>query len=178
MAQSITVARPYAEAAFQVALDADDLAGWSAGLERAAEAVSHESVDQVLRSPKVEPADKASLLIEIGGEALPAKLQNLIRLLTERGRILVLPEINRQFQSLRETHEGTLEAKVVSAQPLDDEARQRLAKALSEQLNREVRLDTEIDETLIGGAIVRAGDLVIDGSVRGQLTRLTGALSR
>ena len=178
MAQSITIARPYAEAAFALARDADALAAWDDGLDLAARVVADERVDQVLRSPRVDHERKAALILEVCGEALDLQQRNLIRLLTQRHRVLLLPEIARQFRALRADHERTLEARLISAQPVTDAARDRLADALSRQLDRTVTLETEIDETLIGGAIVRAGDLVIDGSVRGRLTRLTGALSR
>ena len=178
MAQSITIARPYAEAAFELARESNDLAGWAQGLTLAAAVVGNEQVDLVLRSPRVSDEDKAALIIEICGDDLSPTLANMIRLLVDRDRILQLPEMARQFDDLRATHERTLDAQLVTAQPIDDAVRDRLAKALSTRLDRTVRLASEIDETLIGGAIVRAGDLIIDGSVRGRLTRLTGALSR
>ena len=178
MAQMITVARPYAEAAFDLAKDANALAAWTDGLSMAAQVVADERVEQILRSPRVDAAAKAGLIIDICGDLLDQKLQNLIRLLVERDRILALPEIDRQFQVLREHHERTIEAQLISAQPVDDAARKQLETALSKQLDRQVTLQTEVDETLIGGAIVRAGDLVIDGSVRGRLAKLTGAISR
>lgn len=178
MAQMITVARPYAEAAFDLARDDGTLPAWADGLAMAAQVVADERVEQILGSPRVDAAAKTGLIIDVCGDALDQKQQNLIRLLIEKGRILALPEISRQFHALREQHERTIEAQLISAQPVDDAARKRLEAALSKQLDRQVTLETEVDETLIGGAIVRAGDLVIDGSVRGRLAKLTGAISR
>lgn len=178
MAQMITVARPYAEAAFDLARDTGALEAWADGVSMAAQVVADERVEQILRSPRVDAEAKAALIIDVCGDALDQKQQNLIRLLIERDRILALPEINRQFQSLREQHERTIEARLVSAQPVEEATLKRLEAALSKQLDRQVTLQTEVDETLIGGAIVHAGDLVIDGSVRGRLAKLTGAISR
>ncbi len=179
MAQEITtVARPYAEAAFELARDADALAAWADGLALAAMVVADERVTALLGNPRVNAEQKGAFLLEVCGDALDLKQRNFIRLLVDRGRIILLPEIRAQFDDLRATHEKTLTAELISAQPVDDAVRDRLAAALSARLERKVTLETQIDETLIGGAIVRAGDMVIDGSVRGRLERLTGALSR
>ena len=178
MAQETTVARPYAEAAFELARDAKALAPWGEALALTAAVVADARVDAILQSPQVDAERKAGLIIDVGGKALDAKQSNFIRLLVERHRIRLLPEIRAQFDALRAEHERTLNASLTTAQPIDEAVSARLAKALSERLGRTVTLDTQIDETLIGGAVVRAGDLVIDGSVRGRLANLTGALSR
>ena len=179
MAQEFTtVARPYAEAAFELARDADTLGVWADGLALAAAVVGDDRVDALLRNPRVDAEDKGALILEVCGDALDLKQRNFIRLLVHRGRIILLPEIQRQFDELRAAYERTLTAELVTAQPVDDAVRDRLTAALSERLERKVTLEMQIDETLIGGAVIRAGDLVIDGSVRGRLERLTGALSR
>jgi len=178
MAQSTTVARPYAEAVFDLAREQDALAAWSDALDLAAAVVADTRVATVLRSPRVTDERKAELVTSVGGEHLGEHARNLVRLLVQRDRIRLLPEIAAQYRALRAEHERTLEARLVTAKPVDEEVRGRLEKALSKRLERKVTLASEIDETLIGGAIVRAGDMVIDGSVRGRLTRLTGALSR
>jgi F-type H+-transporting ATPase subunit delta len=178
MAQETTVARPYAEAAFQLAKAAGQLAEWGDGLTTAARVVGDERVAAVLGHPRIDDVRKADLIIDVCGGSLDTQQRNFIRLLVERDRIGVLPEISHQYDQLRATHEQTLTASVVTAQPLDDAVRERLEKALSERLDRTVTLDTQLDESLIGGAVIRAGDLVIDGSVRGRLNRLTSALSR
>ncbi|MEX0374693.1 F0F1 ATP synthase subunit delta [Spiribacter pallidus] len=178
MAQETTVARPYAEAAFDLARGADALAGWADGLANAAAVVADERVDALLRNPRVEAEQKAGFILEVCGESLDLQQRNFIRLLVERDRIGVLPEIRRQYDELRARHERTLDAELVTAQPVDDAVRDRVAAALSKRLDRTVSLDARVDETLIGGAIVRAGDMVIDGSVRGRLASLTGAISR
>ncbi|MEX0387154.1 F0F1 ATP synthase subunit delta [Spiribacter onubensis] len=178
MAQETTVARPYAEAAFELAREAEALAGWADGLALAATVVADERVDAVLGNPRVDDERKAGLILEVCGDALDPQQRNFIRLLVNRDRITLLPEIRQQFDLLRADHEKTLRAELITAQPVDDTVRDRLARALSDRLEREVTLEIRLDESLIGGAVVRAGDLVIDGSVRGRLARLTGALSR
>ncbi|MEX0431482.1 F0F1 ATP synthase subunit delta [Spiribacter insolitus] len=178
MAQETTVARPYAEAAFDLAREADALAAWADGLAIAATVVADERVDAVLGNPRVDDERKAGLILEVCGDALDLQQRNFLRLLVNRDRITLLPEIRQQFDLLRADHEKTLRAELITAQPVDDAVRDRLARALSERLERDVSLEIRLDESLIGGAVVRAGDLVIDGSVRGRLARLTGALSR
>jgi F-type H+-transporting ATPase subunit delta len=178
MALETTVARPYAEAAFDTALSANSLAEWADALALGAMIVADERVNVVLQSPRVDDDRKASLIIEVSGKTLNEHQGNFIRLLVNRDRITLLPEIRAQFDDLRATHERTLTAELTTAQPVDAAAAEGLASALSKRLERKVTLETRIDETLIGGAVIRAGDLVIDGSVRGRLAGLTGALSR
>lgn len=178
MAEQTTIGRPYAEAAFELARDANALGAWAEALALSAAVVADERVDTILQSPQVDAERKAALIIDVGGETLDERQRNFIRLLVERSRIRLLPEIRAQFDALRAEHERTLNASLTTAQPIDKAVSERLAKALSTRLGRTVTLETQIDETLIGGAVVRAGDLVIDGSVRGRLANLTGALSR
>jgi len=178
MAEQTTIGRPYAEAAFELARDANALGAWAEALALSAAVVADERVDTILQSPQVDAQRKATLIIDVGGETLDERQRNFIRLLAERSRIRLLPEIRAQFDALRSKHERTLNASLTTAQPVDKAVSERLAKALSTRLGRTVTLETQTDETLIGGAVVRAGDLVIDGSVRGRLANLTGALSR
>ena len=178
MAQKTTVARPYAGAAFQLAQAAGALADWGDGLATAAAVVEDSRVARVLGHPRVDDDRKAGLVLDICGEALDTQQRNFVRLLIQRNRIGVLPEISYQYDRLRAEYEKTLDAELIAAHPVDDAARDRLAEALSQRLARTVSLSTQVDESLIGGAVIRAGDLVIDGSVRGRLNRLTSALSR
>ncbi|PZA00762.1 F0F1 ATP synthase subunit delta [Gammaproteobacteria bacterium 2W06] len=178
MAQETTVARPYAEAAFQLAQASGALAGWSDGLAMAAAVVADDRVAALLGHPRVDDERKAGLIIDVCGEALDDQQRNFVRLLVQRDRIGVLPEIGHQYDRLRAEHEKTLSAQLITAQPVDDAVRSRLEASLSKRLERVVSLETQLDESLIGGAVIRAGDLVIDGSVRGRLNRLTSALSR
>ncbi len=178
MAETTTVARPYAQAAFEIARGQDALAGWSDMLDLLAAVVADADLPPMLGSPRLTSERKAELIADICGDRLDDGGRNLVRLLSANGRLLLLPEIAAQYRRLRARLERTVEATLVTAQPVDDKSRERIAGALGERLQRKVSLATEVDASLIGGAVVRAGDLVIDGSVKGRLERLTGALSR
>ena len=173
-----TTARPYAQAVFKLAREQAKLADWSDTLELLATVVNDERVHPLLASPRTAPDQARQLVLDICGEHLDANGQNLVRLLAEQGRVLSLPAVAQQYETLRATEEGTLEARLISAQAVDDKLQGELEQALGKRLQRKVRLTSEVDERLMGGAIIRAGDLVIDGSVRGRLDRLTTALNR
>ena len=178
MAERITVARPYARAAFEAAQAKHQLAAWSRALAAAAAGVGEPAVQTLLGSPKLPKQQLAQIFIELVGQELGDSGANFIRLLAENRRLGLLPEIAQGFEQLRADAERTLEAIVVSASPLDNNERAALAQALKQRLDREVTLQCETDPRLIGGAVIRAGDLVIDGSVRGKLERLSLALAR
>ncbi len=178
MAETTTVARPYAEAVFELAEAQDALAAWSDMLDLLAAIVVDPAMRTVLGSPRLTGERKAELLIGTGGERLDERGRNLVRLLSANDRLLLLPEIAAQYGRLRADAERTIEATVITAQAMDEDTGKRIASALGERLRRKVALTAEVDADLIGGAVIRAGDLVIDGSVKGRLTRLTGALSR
>lgn len=179
MAETTTVARPYAQAVFEIArAQKDALASWADMLELLAAVASDGAVRPLLGSPRLTAERKAELIIDICGDRLNDGGRNLVRLLSANGRLPLLPEISAQYRQLRAELERTVEATLITAQPVDDAAREQIAAALGKRLQRKVSLSTEVDEDLIGGAVVRAGDLVIDGSVKGRLERLTGALSR
>ena len=178
MADFNTVARPYANAVFQLARDNNALAKWSETLELLATVAADERIHALLASPRLAPTQTEQLFLDICGEHLDDAGRNFIRLLAEQHRLIVLPTIRSQYQALRANEEGTLEARVISAKELDETVQASLEKALSGRLGRTVTLSSEIDESLLGGAVIRAGDLVIDGSVQGRLKRLAAALNR
>ncbi|MCS4504946.1 ATP synthase subunit delta [wastewater metagenome] len=178
MAESTTVARPYAKGLFDLAREQDALAAWSEQLELLAGVVGHPEMAQLLGSPKLTIEQRADLVIGVCGEGLTEQGRNLVHLLIDNSRLQVLPEIAAQYRDLRADAERTVEARLVAAQAVDEDVRARLESALSKRLDRTVTLTAEIDESLLGGAVIRAGDLVIDGSVQGRLKRLAGAVSR
>ncbi len=178
MADIATVARPYAQAVFRLARDNDALAAWTDQLELAAAVVRDQDMDLLLGSPRLDPAQKADLIIDVCGEGLGTSGANLVRLLVSNRRASLLPEIAAQFRRLRAEVERTVEARLVTAEAVDEAVTDRIRDALAKRLDRNVRLHTDVDESLIGGAIVEADDTVIDGSVRGKLARLAGAMSR
>ena len=178
MAETTTVARPYAKGVFQLANERKALPHWSEQLDLAAAVVADQQMSLVLGSPRLNAEQKADLILDVCGEGLDAEGRNFVRLLIDNRRIMLLPEIAAQYRAMRAEAERTVEATLVTAQPVEEAVRERVESALSKRLDRKVTLATEVDEDLIGGAIVRAGDQVIDGSVRGRLTRLAGAMSR
>ena len=176
MAERATVARPYAKAAFEYARGANALAGWSQALQTAGEIVADPRVAQLTKSPALTAADLASLVIDVAGAKFDAGMQNLVRVLAENRRLLLLPEISAQYEQLRSAVENTVDVEVTSAVPMNESQAQTLKQALSTRLKRQVRMRTAVDATLLGGAVVRAGDLVIDGSLKGRLERLATEL--
>ena len=178
MAERATIARPYAQAAFEYAREADAFAAWSQGLESAAQIVADPSVAPLTKSPHWTAADLVSLITDVAGAKLNAGMQNFVRVLAENHRLLLLPEIAAHYEKLRAAVENTLDVEVISAVTLSDAQADKLKQALSTRLKRTVRMQNSVDSTLLGGAVVRAGDLVIDGSLKGRLERLATDLTR
>lgn len=177
MAEITTVARPYARAAFEYAnAKKGGLKRWSEMLELIATLASDASMSAYLSNPEYSAEQKAGVLTDICGEKLTKAGSNFVQLLAEKNRLLLLPEIASLFEELRAEAEKTLEAEMVSAFPVDNAQREQIARALSARLQRDVVLNCTVDETLLGGAIIRAGDLVIDGSAQGKLAQLATAL--
>ncbi|MBV6424344.1 MAG: ATP synthase subunit delta [Steroidobacteraceae bacterium] len=172
MAESATVARPYARAAFEHAQGAKALGRWGELLERAALTVRDERVAALLGNPKVTGTAIADFVLEIAGGGEDEHGRNFVRLLAQNGRLALLPEIAAQFALLRAEAEGTVDVEIVSALALTPADTEKFTRALTRRLNRTVRLHTSVDATLIGGAVVRAGDLVLDGTLKGRLERL------
>lgn len=178
MAELTTIARPYAQAAFKRASETGRLAEWTEMLAYAAAVAEDETVARLASSPRVEKQRFAELFIDICGEHLDQEGRNLIKTLAENRRLAVLPKIAEVYEAYRAEAEKSLQAQIITALPVDEAQVGKLAMALQARLGREVKLTTTTDESLIGGAIVRAGDMVIDGSVRGRLAKLASALSR
>jgi F-type H+-transporting ATPase subunit delta len=172
MAELSTLARPYAKAAFEYAMEAGDLQGWSDSLGTASSVAKQSSVDQLLSSPSSTSAEQAAALTGICGESLGNAGKNFICILSENRRLKLLPQIAHQFEIMKANQEKAIEVDVVSAQPLDEEQQEKLTQALSKKLERKVNMQVSLDKSLLGGAVIRAGDTVIDGSIRGRLTKL------
>ncbi|GAB4347138.1 MAG: F0F1 ATP synthase subunit delta [Gammaproteobacteria bacterium] len=177
MAEQITVARPYAQAVFELAKAEDDLQGWSEMLALLTAIVSVREVWEVIHSPRLTRSQVAELIIEAGGGRFSAEFRNFIRLLAENRRLNVVPEIGVLYEQLRAEAESRVKAEVIAAQELSDEQKQKIADSLRKRLGREVELSCTVDASLLGGAVIRAGDLVIDGSARGKLEKLAAALA-
>jgi F-type H+-transporting ATPase subunit delta len=177
MAEKTTVARPYARAAFEEASGTGALAAWSEALRTAAIVVQDRRVQDLLGNPAVRVGELAQLLIDLAGASLDEHGRNFVRTLADNRRLAFLPEISALFEQFKDEAEGVTDVTVTTAVPLENAQRAALAAALERRLRRQVRLQCETDPQLIGGAVVRAGDLVIDGSVRGRLDRIAYQLT-
>jgi len=175
MSQALTLARPYARAAFGIARDAGRLPNWSNLLAFAATAVSDAQVAAVLGHPKLEAEALVDLLLP-PGEVDPT-FRSFLLMLAENRRLPLLPEVTALYEQLRAEAERVLHAKVTSASTLDDAAVEAIKAALARRFGQDVQLDLAVDPALIGGAVIDAGDVVIDGSLRGKLQRLQTALT-
>jgi len=176
MAEAATIARPYARAAFQAARDAKQLAQWSASLQVAAALVGDARIAELLGNPKLSEDQVTGFFDGFGTGADGVHWSNFIRLLAENKRLPLLPEIAARFELLRAEFENEVDVVVTSAVPLSEAQQAKLADSLKTRLRREVRITTALDPALLGGAVIRAGDLVIDGSIKGRLQRLTSDL--
>lgn len=176
MAELSTVARPYTKAAFQAAVEQQALDKWSDTLALAASAVQNEQVAKLLNNPALGSDAKADLILELCSEKLDDQAQNFIRILAENKRLPVLPEISKLFDIMKAQMQKSIDVAVTTAFEMSEELQTKLAQALGKKLACEVSVTTEVDESLIGGAVIRAGDLVIDGSIRGKLAKLSETL--
>jgi F-type H+-transporting ATPase subunit delta len=177
MADRSTIARPYARAAFDEARADKRLGPWLDALNIGAAVVQDERVQNLLGDPGVTPAQLAQLVIDIAGANLEQHGKNFVQTLAENRRLGYLPEIAAIFAELKDAEEGIVDVTVTSAAPLDQQQQLTLSEALARKLKRQVRLHCETDKTLIGGAVLRAGDLVIDGSLRTRLDRIATELT-
>jgi F-type H+-transporting ATPase subunit delta len=187
VADNNTVARPYAHAAFEVARENGTLDELSASLAAARSLLSDGQVVTFLGQPSLNDGQRLEFLQGLFAEAAGKGSvfaggsqhgTNLLKLLLENGRVAVLPEISEQFEALKAKVENSIDAVITSAAPLSDALQKAIASSLSKKLGREVRISTEVDENLIGGAVIRAGDVVIDGSLRARLEGLANALTK
>lgn len=172
-----TVARPYARAIFEHAQDENALDDWAGRLAFWAAVASNDEMTARLDDPALTPGDQADMFETVVADGNDDAGRNFIRLLAQNERLAAIPDIFLMYEELRGQAQGEIEATVTSAFPLDDAQRKKLSDALSKRLGRSVRLVTEIDEELIGGAIIRAGDLVIDGSLKGRVDKMQHALA-
>jgi F-type H+-transporting ATPase subunit delta len=177
MADRLTVARPYARAAFAQAQAASRLGPWSEALNRAALAVADARVRALFGSPKVTAAQLADLIGGVAGDGLDQQGRNFLAMLAENGRLAFLPEIAQLFDQLKADLERVIDVSITSAAPMGEGEQAKLLAALEKRFDRKVRVQAQVDPALIGGAVVRAGDLTIDGSVKARLARLAHDLT-
>lgn len=178
MADFTTAARPYARAVYQQATETSSVEGWSDALGLMAAVVGDATMVEVLDNPQLGREQKGDLVLQVVGDKLNEQQKNLIKLMAQNGRLKALPELVVQFESYRAEAEGKIDAEVVSAFPLSDEQEKAIVATLKTRFGREITLSTTTDESLIGGVVIKAGDTIIDGSMKSQLESLAMALSR
>ncbi len=176
MSSLTTLARPYAKAAFDVASDGGALAAWDQALAIAAAVVSDEAMAEWLTSPD-QTTDQAIAIIEDAAKGdLDPAFKRYLAVMGDNDRLPLLPEVSRLYTELREEAENRLKVRVVSAVPLDEDQSSRMSAALAKRFERDIELHNDVDADVLGGAVIYAGDEVIDGSLRGRLGRLEHSL--
>ena len=176
MAEIQTLARPYAEAVFELAKGSNSLARWSEMLAFISAVAADENMQRLSNDPRLDRARFLELFLNICGKNVSDEGANFVHLLLENRRLSLMPEIVSQFEALKAEAEARLEATVVSAFPLEADQIKTLGNALKRKFGRNVNLTAQVDKALLGGVVIRAGDLVIDGSVRGRLSELAAHL--
>lgn len=176
MAENVTLARPYAEAAFQLAKGATALPAWSQALDKLAAISATADMQACISDPRLGPEQLASLVVGVAGDGLAAEQQNFVRVLVDNDRLQVLPEIAELFEVLKNAHEGVREANVESAFPIDAAAVSGIVADLEKKFGCKIQATVTVVPELIGGVRIAIGDEVIDASVRGKLAAMATAL--
>ena len=176
MAESVTIARPYAQAVFRLAREGKALTAWSDRLQRLAAIAQDSEMAKVVRNPKFSAGQVAELFVSLTGESGNKELASFIGILAENERLDVLTQIQEIYEQLKSADEGVKEAIVTSAYPLDDAQLKNLMSQLESHFDSKLQPRVEVDATLIGGIKVAVGDQVLDASVRGKLDAMATAL--
>ncbi|PHS25133.1 MAG: F0F1 ATP synthase subunit delta [Methylophaga sp.] len=176
MAEAITVARPYAQAVFGIAHDKGELKEWSELLAVLSQCVAQPEVQSIISSPAVSDKQVIDLLSNVAGDLMTDDTGNFLAVLAENNRLQLLSGITVIYEELREDAEQMITADVTSALKLTAKQQKDISAALKKRLGRDITLNTSVDKTLLGGAVIRAGDLIIDGSALGKLNRLANAI--
>ena len=177
MAELTTLARPYAKAAFEYALGDSKLLVWSESLAFASAVASDAQIQQVLQSPGLTSVRKAEIFIEICEGKLDDHVKSFIKTLSTNNRLPLLPTIFDGFEKLRLEEGAMMEVSITSAYDLSEDEKTKLLNALKARFNKEINMVSGVERELLGGLVIRAGDLVIDGSIRGRLQKLTEAMN-
>ncbi|MDT8452766.1 MAG: F0F1 ATP synthase subunit delta [Gammaproteobacteria bacterium] len=178
MADYTTVARPYARAVYQQATETSSVDSWGQALALMTAVANDAQMQALLDSPQLGHEQKAELMLKVLADKLTPQQQNLVKLIAENDRLKILPEIAEQYEAFRAEAEGKIDAEVISAFPLSKEQEATIVAMLKEKLHREVSISSTIDASLIGGVVIKAGDTIIDGSMKSQLKSLALALGR
>lgn len=171
----ISSGKRYAQAAFELALEKNEMESWQAGLRKIADLTKDEELMALLQNPRLPLAAKRTILQKGLGEINPLAF-NLALLLTSKGRLKLTNDISQQYNELLDFHRGIEHAEVIAAMPLSDEDREAISRRLGEIVEHKVVIDAQVDPSIIGGFIARIGDTLIDGSIRQRLEALKKSL--
>ena len=177
MAEALTIARPYAEAAFKLAAENGKLTEWSDALTRLTSVMQADAAQELLDNPNIDRAQAAAIVSEAAGK-LTKPQQNFVRVLAENGRLAFLPEIGELFEQARDRHEQVLDAHIESAFALTDKQQAAIVETLRKRFGKGINATTTVNPELIGGVSIQIGDEVIDASVRGKLSQLATTLTK
>jgi len=176
MSELATMARPYATAVFKRAKETVGAAKWSEQLAFMSAVIANKEMFALVNNPKVKKEKLTGLLLDISQGQIDNEGSNFLKTLLQNNRLALLPDIAKQFEELKAEDEGYIEVDVLTAFPFTKEAEKKFAASLEKKLSKKVHINVAVDKSLIGGVLVRAGDQVIDGSIRGQLQNLRKAL--
>lgn len=176
MAEPVTVARPYAEAVFKLAAQANMLPAWSVALANIDGVVADVRVQKLISDPNVSAQQLEGLVLGVVGDRISGEARNFVQVLVNNGRLELMPHIRAHFEALKREKEGVLEAKIISALPIGDDQVKQLVAQLETKYQRKVVAQVETDASLIGGVKIIVGDKVIDATVRGKLDAMAAAL--
>lgn len=176
MAELTTVARPYAEAIFRAAVEANDVAAFAPKVKALGVVALDAQVARLLGNPNISAAEKANIMGGAAGGSLPAALGNALAMLIGNGKASLLPHIAEHFERLKRDHDGVIKAIITSAFPLSESDKAGLVDALAKKYGKRVEADVKVDASLIGGARVQVGDDVVHASVRDTLNNMARAL--
>ncbi|AOA57101.1 F0F1 ATP synthase subunit delta [Acinetobacter larvae] len=172
MAELLTLARPYAKAAFAYASEQGATDNWSNALQVLGATVQDDAFSDYLNRPELTPAEQVSLFAKILGDQQSAAVSNFLTLLAENGRLALLPEISTEYEQLKAQNNNVVDVVIESAFPLNAEQEQKIAQALEKRFNSAVRVTVEVNKALIAGVVIRAGDQVIDDSALSKLEKM------
>jgi F-type H+-transporting ATPase subunit delta len=178
MAEYTTSARPYARAVYALATQSSTVDNWTDALALMAAVTTDTAMQEMLDDPQLSKEQKGQLILKVIADKLNQQQQNLVRLMAENDRLRALPEVAHQFETYRAEAEGKVEAEIISAFALTSEQEKAITNTLKSKLGRDVSITTSTDESLIGGVVIKAGDTIIDGSMKYQLELLAQTLGR
>lgn len=173
MQEKTTIARPYARAVFECAQEDGKLEKWSGMLQVLKLVVSDKDMQSVIANPRIENQQLIDTIIDICGDNLDEQGRNFVSVLVAADRLLLVPQISELFDDLKAEAEGIIGVEVISAYPLEDDQKEKIMEVMTKRLGKKIEISMRVDESLIGGAVIRSGDSVIDASLRGRLRQLS-----